>query len=412
RKTSGSYYTPSSLIDVLLDSALEPVIDDAVKSGNAPEEQEKALLALPVCDPACGSGHYLVAAARRIATRLAFVRTGDPEPSIESVRHALRDVVSRCSYGVDIKPMAVELAKVSLWLEALEPGKALTFLDAHIKVGNALLGTTPKLLNAGLPDDAFKPIEGDDKKWVAALRKRNKAEREAYEKRHIGVQSELFGEAGLRVGNNGLARRAISIDEAENSDLLQVRAQRAVHRQMLESPEYLKQKELHDAWCAAFVWTKTKENAPAITTHTLTQFREDPSQVEKLTRAELRSLAKQYRFFHWHLEFPHVFGVPDDADSSGIDDRTGWTGGFSCVLGNPPWERMKLQEQECFATRDEEIAKAPNKAARTRLIEALKADNPDLYAEFGRAKRQAESESHFLRLSGCYPLTGRGDINT
>src|SRR5690606_7670064 len=103
---------------------------------------------------------------------------------------------------------------------------------------------------------------------------------------------------------------------------------------------------------------------------------------------------------------------PDDADSSGIDDRTGWTGGFSCVLGNPPWERIKLQEQEFFATRDEEIAKAPNKAARTRLIEALKADNPDLYAEFGRAKRQAESESHFLRLSGCYPLTGRGDINT
>ena len=412
RKTSGSYYTPSSLIDVLLDSALEPVIDDAVKSGNTPEEQEKALLALTVCDPACGSGHFLVAAARRIAKRLAFVRTGDPEPSNEAVRHALRDVVSRCIYGVDINPMAVELAKVSLWLEALEPGKALTFLDAHIKVGNALLGTTPKLLNAGLPDDAFKAIEGDDKKWAAALRKRNKAEREAYEKRHIGVQSELFGEAGLRVGNNGLARRAISIDEAENSDLLQVRAQRAVHRQMLESPEYLKQKELHDAWCAAFAWTKTKENAPAITTRTLTQFREDPSQVEKLTRAELRSLAKQYRFFHWHLEFPHVFGVPDDADSSGIDDRTGWTGGFSCVLGNPPWERIKLQEQEFFATRDEEIAKAPNKAARTRLIEALKADNPDLYAEFGRAKRQAESESHFLRLSGCYPLTGRGDINT
>jgi hypothetical protein len=412
RKTSGSYYTPSSLIDTLLDSALEPLIDDAVKSGNTPEEQEDALLALTVCDPACGSGHFLVAAARRIAKRLAFVRTGDPEPSMKDVRHALREVVAKCIYGVDINPMAVELAKVSLWLEAVEPGKALTFLDAHIKVGNALLGTTPKLLDAGLPEDAFKAIEGDDKKWVAALKKRNKAEREAYEKRHIGVQGELFGEAGLRVGNNDLARRAIAIDEARNSDLVQVRAQRAVHWQMLESPEYLRQKELHDAWCAAFVWTKTKESAPTITTRTLTEFREDPSQVEDLTRTELKSLVERYRFFHWHLEFPRVFGVPDDADSSGVDDRTGWTGGFSCVLGNPPWERIKLQEQEFFATRDEKIAKARNKAARAKLIDALESENPNLYANFMAAKRQSEAESHFLRVCGCYPLTGRGDINT
>ncbi|MFF4242699.1 Eco57I restriction-modification methylase domain-containing protein, partial [Actinomadura geliboluensis] len=412
RKTSGSYYTPSSLIDTLLDSALEPVIDDAVKSGNTAEEQEAALLTLTVCDPACGSGHFLVAAARRIAKRLAFVRTGDPEPSNKAIRHALRDVVAKCIYGVDINPMAVELAKVSLWLEAVEPGKALTFLDAHIKVGNALLGATPKLLDAGLPDDAFKAIEGDDKKWVTALKKRNKAEREAYEKRHMGVQGELFREAGLRVGNNGLAHHTRSIDEAQNSDLAQVRAQRAAHQQMLESSQYLKQKGLHDAWCAAFVWTKTKESAPAITTSTLTAFREDLNKVEDLTRAELEALANQYRFFHWHVEFPRVFGAPDDADVASIDDRTGWTGGFSCVLGNPPWERIKLQEQEFFATRDEEIAKAPNKAARTRLIETLKAENPDLFANFGMAKRQAEAESHFLRLSGCYPLTGRGDINT
>lgn len=412
RKTSGSYYTPSSLIDTLLDSALEPVIDDAVKSGNTPEEQEDALLALTVCDPACGSGHFLVAAARRIAKRLAFVRTGDPEPSNEAIRHALRDVVSRCIYGVDINPMAVELAKVSLWLEALEPGKALTFLDAHIKVGNALLGTTPKLLDAGLPDDAFKAIEGDDKKWVTALKKRNKGEREAYEKRHLAVQGELFDETGLRAGNHGLARRAAAITDAQSDDLSHVHAQQNAYQELKEASEYLEQKELHDAWCAAFVWTKREGHAPAITTRDLIKLSQDADTLAPRSRAELRKLAKQYRFFHWHLEFPTVFTVPDDENAPGTDPRTGWTGGFTCVLGNPPWERIKLQEQEFFATRDEEIAKAPNKAARTDLIEALKAENADLYAEFGKAKRQAEAESHFLRMSGCYPLTGRGDINT
>lgn len=415
RKTSGSYYTPSSLIDTLLDSALEPVIDDAVKSGNTPQEQEAALLALTVCDPACGSGHFLVAAARRIAKRLAFVRTGDPEPSMESVRQALREVVAKCVYGVDNNPMAVELAKVSLWLEAVEPGKALTFLDAHIKVGNALLGTTPKLLDAGLPDDAFKAIEGDEKPWVTKLRKRNKSERDAYEKRHIGVQGEFSDDARLRTGNESLAARATAIIRAQSEDLPQVRAQQAAYEQMQESSDYLERKDLYDAWCAALVWTKTKDHnatAPAITTRTLVNLRQNPDDLDDGTRKELRKLVRLYRFFHWNLEFPSVFRVPDDETTVDIDPRTGWTGGFTCVLGNPPWERIKLQEQEFFATRDEEIAKAPNKAARTSLIKALKDENPDLYADFGKAKRQAEAESHFLRMSGCYPLTGRGDINT
>ena len=140
RKTSGSYYTPSGLIDLVLDTALDPVLDDAEKA----DDPQGALLGLTVCDPACGSGHFLVAAARRIATRLAIARTGDVDPTPTDVQAAMRDVVGRCIYGVDVNPMAAELAKVSLWLEAIEPGRPLSFLDAHIKVGNSLLGTTPR----------------------------------------------------------------------------------------------------------------------------------------------------------------------------------------------------------------------------------------------------------------------------
>src|SRR5207253_3949309 len=124
------------------------------------------------------SGHFLVAAAHRIAKRVASARTGDDEPSPEATRTALRDVVGRYLYGVDVNPMAVELCKVSLWMEALEPGKPLSFLDAHVKCGNSLLGTTSELTARGIPDDAFKPLEGDDKEIAKALRKQNKQERE------------------------------------------------------------------------------------------------------------------------------------------------------------------------------------------------------------------------------------------
>ena len=124
---------------------------------------ERALLALKICDPACGSGHFLIAAANRVAKRLAAIRTGDEEPSPADQRAAFRDVVSHCIYGVDINPMAVELCKVALWLESIDPGRPLSFLDHRILCGNSLIGATPRLLAEGISDGAFKPIEGDDK---------------------------------------------------------------------------------------------------------------------------------------------------------------------------------------------------------------------------------------------------------
>ena len=172
RKESGSYYTPTSLVECLLDSALDPLLDEACDHGT-PEERVSALLDITVCDPACGSGHFLVAAARRIAKRIAAEETGESEPPDAVVRAALRRVTGRCIYGVDINPMAAELAKVSLWIEALEPGKPLSYLDQNIRVGNSLLGVTPALLAEGLPDAAFTPIEGDDRKVAAALKKQN-----------------------------------------------------------------------------------------------------------------------------------------------------------------------------------------------------------------------------------------------
>ncbi|MFE0919329.1 Eco57I restriction-modification methylase domain-containing protein [Streptomyces nigra] len=415
RKTTGSYYTPSSLIECLLDTTLDPVIDDAVKRGeqrataagrpDPTDDIVDELLSLTVCDPACGSGHFLVASARHIAKRVASVRERNPEPTVDAVRHALHEVVARCIYGVDLNPMAVELAKVSLWLEALEPGKPLGFLDAHVKHGNGLIGATPKLLAEGVPDDAFKSIEGDDKKYAAGLVKRNKAQR--------GGQDELLFDTDVLPGNDQYAAELARITAAPADSLEQVRAQESAYRAYVESTTYIQDLHAADAWCAAFVWPKRAGAPEAPTDQVFRALRgRDQSAVPDATHAEIMSLRNQYRFFHWHLEFPEVFAVQESV--MGIQQGTGWVGGFDAVVGNPPWERVKLQEQEFFAQRDTEIANAKNAAARKRLIVTLRSD-PDrahLAAEFEAAKRRAEGESHFLRVSGRYPLTGRGDINT
>jgi hypothetical protein len=178
RRTTGSYYTPPALVQALLDSALEPVLDEATKASN-PEE---AILSLKVCDPAAGSGHFLIGAAHRIARRLAAARTGELEPPPDELRHALRDVIGRCLYAVDVNDMAVELCKVALWMEAVEPGKPLSFLDSHIKHGNSLLGVTPRLLAAGLPDAVFDALPGDDREITRTLKRRNRLEREQAER--------------------------------------------------------------------------------------------------------------------------------------------------------------------------------------------------------------------------------------
>ena len=332
RKTSGSYYTPDSLVQCLLDSALDPVVEEAIK-GKTGAEAEKAILALKVCDPAVGSGHFLVGAAHRLARHLARVRAlaqGESEPSPLLYQHALRDVIGRCLYGVDINPMAAELCRVSLWLEALEPGKPLSFLDHHIRVGNSLLGATPELIAAGLPDDAFTAIEGDDKKACAVLKKRNKAERKGL--------GPLFAQQDAETQAR-LQQAAAALEELPDDRPEDIRAKELAFRRHEETEEYRHKKQLADAWCAAFVIRKhfrepgRESSASGITQGHLNDLADGRPLPADLA-AEVERLSRQYQFFHWHLAFPEVFA----------------RGGFDCVLGNPPWERVKLRRRSSSRT--------------------------------------------------------------
>jgi hypothetical protein len=394
RKTSGSYYTPDSLVQGLLDSTLDPVVEEVIK-GKSVAEAEKAILALKVCDPAVGSGHFLVGAAHRLARHLARVRAlaqGESEPSPLLYQQALRDIIGRCLYGVDMNPMAAELCRVSLWLEALEPSKPLSFLDHHIRVGHSLLGTTPGLIAAGIPDEAFTAFEGDDKKASALLKKRNKAERKG-----IGpLFAQQDAETQLR-----LQQAAVALEELPDDNPEDVRLKETVFRKREETDEYRQKKLLADTWCAAFLINKhfhdpkRETSAVGITQEYLNRLACGQPLPESVL-GEIESLLGQYQFFHWHLAFPEVLGK----------------GGFDCIIGNPPWDKIQPEEEKFFATVRPDIAKAATAKLRKDLIARLSDDDPVNHVRWIKHQREIDGISHFIKHSGNYPLSSEGNLNS
>jgi hypothetical protein len=399
RKTTGSYYTPPQLVQQLIKTALEPVIEEKVRSSaSAPENPdalkrnyEQALLSLKVVDPACGSGHFLLAAARRIGKELAKIRTGEAEPAAEPLRQGIRDVIQNCIYGVDLNPLAVDLCKVALWIEGFSRGFPLNFLDHRIKCGNSLVGVLDlDCLKEGIPDEAYKAVTGDDKKLSTQFKKRNKNERETDNQ----GQLSLFG--GLETERTNYAESARELGGIPEITPQQVREKLARYRQSRQNLGWWRDYSACNLWTAAFFMPLTEENLQLLpTTAALSQLLQGNLSTQKMVDAA-NQLAEEKQFFHWCLEFPEVFEQ----------------GGFDCVLGNPPWERIKLQEKEFFASRSAEIANAVNTALREKLIKELTKKNPELAQTFEGAKYDAKAQSKFIRESGRFPLAAVGDINT
>ncbi|MBA2848699.1 N-6 DNA methylase [Thermosulfuriphilus ammonigenes] len=400
RKSTGSYYTPAPLVAELIRSALEPVIKERLKEAKRIANGEwrtanyslfaaKAILGLRIIDPACGSGHFLLAAARRLGKELARIETGEDEPSPEAVRKAVREVIAHCIYGVDKNPLAVELCRVALWIEAHVPGKPLTFLDHHIKCGDSLVGVFDlNVLTQGIPDEAFKPLEGDERSVCQELRNTNRRARR-----------RLFGESlfNPRGEIEKLAEEFRKVDELAEDTVEALHEKTARWQALRRKPEWEKLKRACDLWTSAFFMPKTQKTTSLVpTSHDLYGLLANPGALSPQKLAQAEALAEKHRFFHWPLEFPEVFA----------------RGGFDVVLGNPPWEMMQLEEVQFFATRAPEIAQTRNSAERKKLINKLKETNPALYEEYLKAKHYQAAINHYIRKSGRFPLTAYGKLNT
>ncbi len=396
RKTTGSYYTPDSLVQALLDTALDPVLD-RVEGEDA--DPAAALLRLSVMDPACGSGHFLLAAARRIATRVARIRA-EGAPAMADFRHALRDVARCCIHGVDRNPMAVEPTKVALWIETVDPGLPLGFFDAQIRCGDSLLGVFDlKVLEDGVPDAAYKPLTGDDKevaKHYAQKNRREKAERtQIAEGLAFNRRRDLMREfAELRA----MPETTLEEIEAKAGRLCALTAQGAASWTLARAC---------DLYVAAFLLPKRKggqfagpdglpprgaETVP--TSGTVWEWLRGVKPFGPLYGAAVDA-ADAEAALHWPLEFPDAMA----------------RGGFDVVLANPPWEVLQLSEKEYFASILPEIAVLSG-TARKRAIAALHIENPAAFTAFQTALRSSEAGNDFIRESGRFELTARGKENT
>ncbi|MCS7057105.1 MAG: N-6 DNA methylase [Thermoflexales bacterium] len=328
RRSTGSHYTPPELVTPLIQHTLEPILERRLANCRTNEEKQAAILNLKVLDPACGSGHFLLAAARRLGKELARLRTGEDEPAPEAVHQGVRDAITHCLYGVDKNPLAVELCRVALWLEGHEKDKPLTFLEHRIRHGDSLLGVRDlAALEAGIPDEAYKPLGKADRARLSEARKRNARERAASLFQH-GFVSQPLAEFAERL------RRVAAMPE---ETIEQVRAKRAAYQQVQSSPEFQRLQLACDLYTAAFFHS----SSPAlITTSAIQEALSCGLPADPRVAGQATALRVERAFFHWALEFAEVF-VEDEGTRAREQEAPSAhalrESGFDVILGNPPF---------------------------------------------------------------------------
>ena len=449
RKDSGSFFTPQELVDLIVDRTLKPLAEERLKafenkaaelkSDRRPKAQRKAellkldpaeaVLNLKVLDPAMGSGHFLVTAVDFLSDTIADLIEYVPvvpewldgdyvSPLVNRVATIRREilqrakesnwvldeaqltdqaiirrmVLKRCIYGVDKNPLTVELAKVSLWLHSFTVGAPLSFLDHHLRCGDSLIG--------------LRVLEASD---------------------YLRETAGLFLSSAI-AGAETAAKGMQHIEELSDADIGEVRESTRLFEGVDEMTAELRR--LLDFLCS-FRWLtagmKKKERMAFETTQLIEPIGRVPDQAYKLlangpkavnvaTPGEgeshlpgfealwdrASSIAGRENFLHWEAAFPGVWRHWQNIHPEG---------GFDAVIGNPPWDRIKLQEVEWFASRSPELALASTAAVRRTGIQKLRDQGVPLAAEFDAAKRRADKLAQLIRASGHYPLLGGGDVN-
>lgn len=434
RKNSGSYYTPDSLVSLIIHETLEPLVSGITETFLTNVEEVRndpvgtnrrvglrrfdpamKLLELKVCDPAMGSGHFLVSLVDKLADHVieamaeaeAVMDWGDYisplAERIEAIRNTILDnaeasgwtvdmdqlddrhiirrmVLKRCVYGVDKNPMAVELAKVALWLHTFTVGAPLSFLDHHLRAGDSLFGSwvkagTEKAAAYGSPLLLHDPI----RKAV-----------------HSASQMQIV--EGLTDAEIAEAHRSSDIFD----QITDMTAPLAALLSFIHALEWVNGNDrARIGLINSFFDGQFGDPVDIVMGKSKPRGGRDLAPFNDLLN-EIKELVEEEGFLHWQVAFP---GVWTDWETDGL------VGGFDAVIGNPPWDRMKLQQVEWFAARQPDIALAQRASDRTRMIGQLRKAEDPLASAFDKASTRADASTRVARRGGDYPLLSGGDIN-
>ena len=428
RKSSSSYYTRPDLVQSLIRTTLETVIKERIAKCQTTDEKVRSLLSMKVCDAASGSGHIILAMARTLAWYISTLRTGEDNPASLDYREALREVIQKCIYAVDYNPDAVELCKVVLWIEGYCAGKPLSFLDHHIRCGNSVVGVTNlDVLLDGVPKEAFTADDKETKKRIIELNKQALKDVELVrDGKNVGLSITLFSQdiaiQNIDSEQIGLAGKVKEINALPEDSLLQELTKQSKWEELMQSPRveclrracdiyvYSFYKQFHVTDLTSEFDSETERFTPFNIPYTRTVYNalqeikyldyttEELEGLQVLPdsfKQEVNEVAKTNRFFHWCVEFPEVF-----ADG----------GGFDVMCGNPPWDKLQMEDEKWFVGKDASIVNAKNKDERDYLILELKKTNPTLYREYIDARHSRDGQALFIKKSGRFILANKGKI--
>ena len=381
RKAGGVFYTRHEFVDHLLNHSLLPALGDHLDgirrlAERDPNEAARRLFDFSVVDPAMGSAHFLTAALHKMADQVAtFLTKIDGLPTIENQFSELvqetdvaahppdasdllrRLILKRCIYGVDLSPMAVEVANVTLWLDSFVPGLALSYLGNNLKCGDALIGVADPSVVGASDSPLFTGQAVAEAMTLAAGLQRKLAENPDRTPDEVKRSEELS--ADLHHATTGL-RDAFDLWAAEPLGLENARDVLQIHGSAIVAGDVT----------ADYV-------------------------VKQLAQA--REVADQYRFFHWPLEFPSVFHR----------ERPG----FDVVVGNPPWNKVKFEMPSFLALHDPGIRGLRSALERDQRAERLFQQRPELLQEAEDAKRWVEGQRRFFARDNGFTIQGSGDTD-
>ena len=435
RKDSGSYYTPQELVDLIVEQTLTPLVEERIAAfRNEPSEANDpaaALLELKILDPAMGSGHFLITALDWLTDKIVELldrewehapgyvspvrreldrhREFDRTPLPEGIQGPIRDhiearravsnrfdpprdeviiqrmVLKRCIYGVDKNDMAVELAKVALWLHTFNPPYPLPYIGHRIRAGDSLLGiavdSAVEYLAEWGPGHMARGLWSEYRLFEQNSESDEEAQQSGIDLVIDGVEdSSRRHESIVRVFDGMRTAFDLIAGLRWLSTGMTKRKRRDFHEPLTEALSG------HPARAVSILYNGESNRG---TTRSTPEFQD--------IRDRARQVVQEENIVHWELEFPQIM--------------SGGDGGFDAIISNPPWDRIKLQEVEWWATRREDIAKAPTAAERKQMIAALRTASDPLVAEYDQAAERATQLSAVFRTSGDYPQLGKGDIN-